>query len=320
MELARLAHDGSYNNWVLAVAWSPDGRFLAVGLGDPDGVDNRGDARLIEAASAKELTRVAKTARIFEAASGKELLRLAHDGAVAAVTWSPNGRLVATGSGDGLGTKGEVRVVEAATGKELTRLAHDGRVNAVAWSPDGRLLAIGLMDFLGGGEVRILDAATGDEVANLAHDGGVLSVAWSPDGRLMATGSSDKTARVLEAATGKDLARVPHDGAVRAVAWSPDGTAVGPAILTGSDDRTARVWRIFPTAQPLVDAAKERAARCLTPKQRAQYFVPPAPPTWCVARRLWPYHGNEWQAWLPLQKAWLASGRQGEAPPLPKAE
>ena len=70
-------------------------------------------------------------------------------------------------------------------------------------------------------------------------------------------------------------------------------------------------------AQP---AAKAKTARCLTQKQRAQYLLPAAPPTWCVERRLWPYHGDDWQAWLPKQKAWLASGRPGDAPPLPKAE
>jgi hypothetical protein len=70
----------------------------------------------------------------------------------------------------------------------------------------------------------------------------------------------------------------------------------------------------------LVDAAKALAARCLTQAQRAQYFLPPAPPTWCVERRLWPYHSDDWQTWLPKQKAWLAFGRQGDPPPLPKNE
>jgi hypothetical protein len=128
-------------------------------------------------------------------------------------------------------------------------------------------------------------------------------------------------ARDVEAASGREIARLAHDGPVSAVAWSPAGAAVGPALLTGSDDRTARIWRVFPTAQALVDAAKARAARCLTQKQRAQYFLPAAPPTWCAERRLWPYHSDAWHdVWLPAQRAWLASGRQGPEPPLPKTQ
>jgi hypothetical protein len=101
-----------------------------------------------------------------------------------------------------------------------------------------------------------------------------------------------------------------------AVAWSPDGAA----IITGSDDGIAHLWRVFPTAQALVDAAKNRAVRCLTPAQRNQYFLPPTPPTWCVARRPRPYPDEAWQAWLPHQRAWLAGGRQGDPPRLPQGE
>jgi hypothetical protein len=159
------------------------------------------------------------------------------------------------------------------------------------------------------------------ERAVLAHENSVHAVAWSPDGTRLATGSQDKSARIVEAATGREIARVAHEDDVNAVAWAPAGAAIGPAILTGSADRTARLWRVFPTAQALVNAAKERAARCLTQAQRAQYFLPPAPPTWCVERRLWPYHTDAWHNdWLPKQKAWLASGRQGDPPPLPKTE
>ena len=129
-----------------------------------------------------------------------------------------------------------------------------------------------------------------------------------------------RDARIIEAATGKELARILHDDVVSAVAWSPAGASVSPAVFTGSADRIARIWRIFSTPQALVDAAKASAARCLTSAQRTQYFLPPAPPTWCVERRLWPYHSDDWQAWLPKQKAWLASGRLGNVPPLPKAE
>jgi WD40 repeat protein len=74
---------------------------------------------------------------VFESTTGKEVARLEHQGAVRSVAFSPDGRLVATGSGDKT-----ARVFESATGKEVARLEHQGAVESVAFSPDGRLLAV----------------------------------------------------------------------------------------------------------------------------------------------------------------------------------
>ena len=328
-ELARVVHGPR----VVAVAWNPDGRMLATGSWDKT-------ARVVEAATGKEIARVVhgdevsavawspdgrmlatgsgdKTARVVEAATGREVARVVHARSVSVVAWSPDGRMLATGSGVA-NVPGEVGVIDTTTGKVLFRVAHHrGAVKALAWSPDGRMLATGSADKT----ARVVEAATGKEIARITHSDTVSAVAWSPDGTLLLTGSEDigkpGSAKIVEAATGDVIASVVHDGAVYAVAWSPPGAAVGLAIMTGSEDGTARIWRVYPTAQALVDTVKDRATRCLTPNQRAQYFLPPAPPTWCVSRRIWPYHGIDWQAWLPEQKAWLASGRQGAAPSLP---
>jgi hypothetical protein len=72
--------------------------------------------------------------------------------------------------------------------------------------------------------------------------------------------------------------------------------------------------------QDAIAAARGRASRCLTGAQRTQYFLPPEPPEWCVRRRLWPFYDEEWQVWLAKHRAWVATGRQGEVPSLPKAE
>ena len=59
-----------------------------------------------------------------------------HDAAVGAVTFSPDGRLIASGSDDAT-----IRIAEVATGKERHPLrGHLGRVAALAISPDGRFL------------------------------------------------------------------------------------------------------------------------------------------------------------------------------------
>ena len=68
-ERARITHDGP----VRAVAFSPDGKFLATASWD-------------------------KTARIVAVADGRERARITHDAAVAAVAFSPDGKSLATAS------------------------------------------------------------------------------------------------------------------------------------------------------------------------------------------------------------------------------
>jgi WD40 repeat protein len=151
------------------------------------------------------------------------------NGTVNAVAFSPDGKLVATGSADDT-----ARVFEAATGREVSRLIHQADVYAVAFSPDGKLVATGSKD----NAARVFEAATGREVSRLAHQDVVGAVAFSPNGKLVATASVDHTARVFEAATGRVVFRLAHQGVVYAVAFSPDGKLVA----TGSEDHTARVF------------------------------------------------------------------------------
>jgi WD40 repeat protein len=150
-------------------------------------------------------------------------------GVVNDVAWSPDGSMLATGSGDWT-----ARVWDAESGRELRALeGHGFSVNAVAWSADGRL-ATGSAD----GTARVWDAESGRLLRALeGHTNWVMSVAWSADGRL-ATGSDDGTARVWDAESGRLLRALEgHTDYVRSVAWSADGR-----LATGSADGTARVW------------------------------------------------------------------------------
>ncbi len=74
-----------------------------------------------------------------------------------------------------------------------------------------------------------------------AHVDEVWSVSWSPDGRFLASGSVDRTVKILSADTGTTLRTLRgHTYFIYSVAWT-DSTKV----LSGSNDRTVRVWRIF---------------------------------------------------------------------------
>jgi WD40 repeat protein/energy-coupling factor transporter ATP-binding protein EcfA2 len=165
-------------------------------------------------------------------ASQVRLTLRGHKGPIYSVSFSPDGKRVATASFDKT-----AKIWDAATGKELMTLSgHEGWVWSVTFSPDGTRLATASIDKT----VKIWDAATGKELMTLrGHEGPVWTVAFSPDGKRLATGSDDKTAKIWDAQTGKELITLRgHSDKIESVAFSPDGKR----LATASDDKTAKLW------------------------------------------------------------------------------
>jgi RNA polymerase sigma factor (sigma-70 family) len=209
-----------------SVAVSPDGRTVATGARD-------------------------KTIRLWDLATGREVKKIEAGGLVHGLTFSPDGKRLASCSGndtyDGwvLEVPGHNATVwDVATGKPAFRLeGHDGGVKSVAWSPDGKTLATGGNDTT----VRLWDAANGKELRRLeGNTKPVESVVFSPDGKRLAAAGQDGVLRVWR--TDGDDKPTPigtDNGRLLGVAFSPDGRSLVTADHWPRAVKSAlRVWDV----------------------------------------------------------------------------
>jgi WD40 repeat protein len=291
-----------------AAAFSPDGRFVALG-------DFLNQVRLFDVARGTELPGAPfgghalsfspdgcrllamdmGSVRVWDLKAGKEISSL-----TLPKTRGPGAAFAATFAGrftrDGktlvwmeLNT-GKFWVKDLSTGQDRV-LLEDPQLRefqgetSMALSPDGRLLAAQLG--AGGNTVRLWDLDSGKERATLPGHPFVTSMAFSPDGTLLAVGAPSMV-KVWEVASGRERATLrEHPAWIHSVAFAPDGkTLFVRAVLPGRScartvaerpgadcDHGRRLGGGVPAGHGQLPGARLRAAR---PGPAALYVLPRA--------------------------------------------
>ncbi len=199
---------------VRAIAFSPDGSFLAAAGGLPA---RSGEVKIWDVAARKELRTIK-----------------GHSDCIYAVAFSPDGKSIATSSYDKL-----IKLWSVETGQEIrTFKDHIDAVYALLFMPDGKRLISGAADRT----VKVWDTATGERLYTLSEpQDGLNTIALDPSGKFVAAGGLDKTIRIWELGPkGGTLVNslIAHEDAILKVAYSPDGRW----IASGAADRTIKIF------------------------------------------------------------------------------
>ncbi|OJJ54750.1 hypothetical protein ASPSYDRAFT_185663 [Aspergillus sydowii CBS 593.65] len=161
---------------------------------------------------------------------------LAHDSVACAVSFSPDGKYLATSCNR------QSRIWDVTTGENIITLRDDSLtkkddvyIRSVCFSPDGKYLATGSEER----NVKIWDISAGIITQTFSgHEQDIYSLAFAGNGRYVASGSGDKTVRLWDVLSGELVHIFNIEGGVTAVSVSPDGRYVAAASL----DMNVQIW------------------------------------------------------------------------------
>jgi WD40 repeat protein len=262
-----------HHGQVAGVAFSPDGKLLASGGGEPGGP---GEIWVWEVATRKMVRRftelehrvhrvafgpegkrlasasgehgVEGSAKVWDVETGRLLFDEEFKNSVGSVAFSPDGKRLAAASTVLPGTQwGALKVWDWQTHQEIFAREHELKsFRGVTFGPDGKRIAVGTREAdKPGSQVEVWDLATEQVLALPAQTDFVFRVAFSPDGARLAAAvgkwnGPPGVVKVWDARTGRELPLQlkGHKGRVVDVCFSPDGKRLASACF----DKTLRVW------------------------------------------------------------------------------
>lgn len=212
---------------------------------------------------------------------------------VTALAFSPDGKLLATGSGEP-SRLGQLKIWNASNGTLLREIAepHSDMILALEFSPDGKYLASSAADRF----MKTWEVETGKLVRTFeGHTHHVLGVTWSADGRTLASCGADKVIKVWDFRSGDQKRTIPgfakqvtairfladtanvaascgdanvhvrntdNGGSVRTLSGSTDfvycvaASADGKTLVAGGQDSVLRIWHEDGEVQAAFQAPK----------------------------------------------------------------
>ena len=204
-EIATLQH----GRWVFALAFSPDGRFLAAG-------DDAGQIHVWD---------VQKQQIVTQFQGDPEY--------IAAVKFSPDNRILA-----GAGYEGNIKLWKVQSWELLGKLSSNATAYTISFSPDSKILASTGYEF-----VNLWQVDSGEKTATLTeHTGWVNAVAFSPDGNTLISGGDDETLRIWDVTSYR---ATPQEGLVRIIYFLPRDRSMQPDIWNKLDTLIRDVQRFY---------------------------------------------------------------------------